>query len=217
MAPNSESLPEGTDTIITGASGSGTGTGGGSNTPPRGTTFEPEKGGSGARPNGNTTPPPGTSFEPAVPGSGTIKDKVAEKASDLRGQATDKARDLASQGKEKAVGALDNVVKMVDDAAATIDEKVGEQYGAYARRASETISGLATTLRNKDVDDLARDAADFVRKSPAIAIGAAAAVGFLIARAVKAASTPAGGDAEGEGPDTASAPKAPDVPDRPAV
>lgn len=203
MAPNSENLPEGTDTIIAGAS-SGPGDDSlGIAPPPPGTSFEPASTGKASG------PPAGTSFEPA---GGTIKDKISEKTADLRGQAADKARDLASQGKDKAVSALDNVVKLVDDAAGTIDEKVGEQYGAYARRAAESISSLASSIRDKDVDDLVRDAREAVRKSPAIAIGAAAAVGFLIARVIKSASIPAGEQGEAAAP-----PEAPSVPDRPAA
>ena len=112
--------------------------------------------------------------------------KVGDATASLRAQAADKARDYASQGKDRAVGALDNVQRLVDDAAGTIDEKVGEQYGAYARKASEYVAGFADTLREKDVDELFADAREVVRKSPAIAIGAAAAIGFMLARLIKA-------------------------------
>ncbi len=47
------------------------------------------------------------------------------------------------------------------------------------------MSGFADTLRAKDVDELVAEARDFVKKSPAVAIGAAAAVGFVLARMVK--------------------------------
>jgi ElaB/YqjD/DUF883 family membrane-anchored ribosome-binding protein len=208
MAANSENLPEGTDTIIPGASAGASDDGLGTAPPPN-TKFEP----AATAGNGSETkagPPPGTSFEPA---GGSIRERIGETTADLRGQAADKAREFASQGKEKAVGALDNVVKLVDDAAGTIDEKVGEQYGAYARRAAESLSSLAASIREKDVDELVRDARDAVRKSPAIAIGAAAAVGFLIARVIKSASKPAGGGGES----ASKSPTPPDVPDRPAV
>jgi ElaB/YqjD/DUF883 family membrane-anchored ribosome-binding protein len=190
MASNSESLPEGTDTIIPGASATG-------------------------NDEAIAPPPHGARLEPAGAPSAGVRDKIGEKTADLRAQATDKAREYATQGKDKAVTALDNVVKLVDEAAGTIDEKVGDQYGVYARRASESISSLATTLREKDVDELFRDAREAVRKSPAIAIGVAAAAGFLIARVIKSASTPAPG-AEAEGKQKAK-PSAPSVPDRPAA
>ena len=72
--------------------------------------------------------------------------------------------------------------KLIRDSAATIDENVGKQYGDYARGAADAVDGFATKLDAKDVDALAEDARQFVRKSPAVAIGAAAAVGFVLAR-----------------------------------
>ena len=44
---------------------------------------------------------------------------------------------------------------------------------------------FADTLRRKDVDDLYEDARAIVRKSPVVAIGVAAAVGFALVRLVK--------------------------------
>lgn len=109
-----------------------------------------------------------------------------ERIQALRGQATDRARDYATQGRDRLTSALDDVVKMVDDVAGQIDAKIGNQYGDHVRRASSSVAGFADTLRNQDVDDLFQQAQDLVRKSPAVAIGTAAALGFAIARVVKA-------------------------------
>lgn len=112
----------------------------------------------------------------------TLKDEVSK----LTAKATEKARGLADEGKAKATGALDEFSKLMEDAAGTVDEKLGEQYGQYARSAAKAISGFSDGLRGKEVEDLLADAGDFVRKSPAIAIGTAAALGFVLARIVKA-------------------------------
>lgn len=115
-----------------------------------------------------------------------FKSMFEGKAQNLFDGAGDRARDYVTQGLDKATTALDDVVRMVNDAASTIDDKVGAQYGDYARQASGAISGFADTLRMKDADTLFEDARDAVRKSPAIAIGAAAALGFVVARIIKA-------------------------------
>ena len=47
------------------------------------------------------------------------------------------------------------------------------------------MAGAAKTLDSKDVDQLMTEAPDFVRKSPAVAIGAAAVVGFVLMRLAK--------------------------------
>jgi hypothetical protein len=168
MSPSTDMLPEGTDHVINGASVTG---------------IEPEY---GVEPLRNDF----TAGQSSTQTAGTTREKVRaaldEKAAGLKDQATDKARYYATQGLDKATTTLDDVVKLVDDAAAQIDERVGAQYGDYARRASSSISGLAETLRGKDVDALFADARDVVRKSPAIAIGAAAALGFVVARILKA-------------------------------
>ena len=77
---------------------------------------------------------------------------------------------------------------MIGDSATQIDEKLGNAYGDYARRAADAVSGFSNSLRDKDVDALVGEARDVVRRSPALAIGAAAAAGFVIARLIKAGS-----------------------------
>jgi len=109
-----------------------------------------------------------------------------ERVDELRGQAGDKARDLAQAGKERATAALDSLVQTVEDAAAEIDEKLGSQYGDYARRAAEGIGNFSDSFRDKDVDELFNDARELVKRSPAVAIGAAAALGFVVARLARA-------------------------------
>jgi ElaB/YqjD/DUF883 family membrane-anchored ribosome-binding protein len=44
---------------------------------------------------------------------------------------------------------------------------------------------IIRAVPNKDIDDLIADARNFVRKNPAVAIGAAAAIGFILTRLIK--------------------------------
>lgn len=132
-----------------------------------------------------------TDLPPVTPTStsdtvGGAKQTLKDEASKLSAKATEKARGLADEGKARATGALDEFSKLMEDAAGTVDEKLGEQYGQYARSAAKAISGFSDGLRGKEIEDLLADASDFVRKSPAIAIGTAAALGFVLARIVKA-------------------------------
>ncbi len=121
--------------------------------------------------------------------TGTKKPAVEamrEEAAKLGSQAADRARSFAGEGKAKASGAIGEFSKMMEDAAAQVDEKLGEQYGQYARSAAQSLGGFAQTLESKDVDELMEEARQFVRRSPTIAIGTAAALGFVFARIVKA-------------------------------
>lgn len=107
---------------------------------------------------------------------------VKENSAKVRGQAEDKARTLAQDGKDRAAGALTQLSGLLQDAAGQVDDKLGAQYGQYARGAADQVSSFSASLDAKSVDDLIEDARAFVRKSPAVAIGAAAAVGFVVAR-----------------------------------
>jgi ElaB/YqjD/DUF883 family membrane-anchored ribosome-binding protein len=118
-------------------------------------------------------------------GAENVKQKFADATAGLKEQAAEKARAYAAQGKDKATGALDNLARMVNEAADNVDQQIGPQYGAYARQAADMVSNFSSSLQEKDVDALVSDASDLVRKSPAIAIGAAAALGFVLVRLVK--------------------------------
>jgi len=160
---------------------------------------------------GDITPPPaGTDFTPAEPlqnagvafdpaptdgpapadGSATsrteqAKQTVKDYSSKYGAQATDRIRTLADTGKERAVGGLDQLSQMIQDAAGQVDEKLGGQYGDYARQAAGAVSGFSEQIKGKDVEELLDDAREFVRKSPGVAIGIAAALGFAVARLVQ--------------------------------
>jgi ElaB/YqjD/DUF883 family membrane-anchored ribosome-binding protein len=125
-----------------------------------------------------------------------------DRVDSLRGQANDRARDFVAGAKDRATGSLDDIVRLIEDAASEVDDKVGAQYGDYVRRASSGVSGLSEALKGKDVDALFADANELIRKSPGVAIGAAAAIGFVVARLaraglgdVAASATPQGGKA----------------------
>lgn len=148
---------------------------------------------------GDILPPSDTEFEPAAPlknagvdfepaeeaGPATARQALKDGAGKLGVQATDKLRAYADDGKARAGTALDQLSQLLNDAASTVDEKLGEQYGQYARTAAGTVTGFADQIRAKDVDELLEDARAIVRKSPAVAVGAAAALGFVVARLIQ--------------------------------
>ncbi|CAD7335952.1 hypothetical protein FIM10_03780 [Sphingomonadales bacterium 56] len=103
----------------------------------------------------------------------------------LKDQATKTALSAAGVAKDKTGTAMQSLAKLITDTAGTVDAKLGPQYGDYARQAAEAVAGAADTLDSKDVDQLMAEAKDFVRKSPAVAIGAAAVVGFVLMRLAK--------------------------------
>lgn len=138
-----------------------------------GVAFEPEDGGA-------------TDADAGRTGSGgtlaDAKQTVREQVSKGREQATDKARGLAEDGKAKATDVLAQLSQLLTDAAGQVDEKLGAQYGQYARSAADRVQGFSSSIDAKSVDDLLADARALVRKSPEVAVGIAAGVGFVVAR-----------------------------------
>lgn len=125
----------------------------------------------------------------AIDKGAAYKAKVSDTATDwigeakvYAGQAKEKGASLAVEGKAKASDALSSLGKAISDNAGTIDEKLGVQYGDYARTAARSIQETAAKLESKDLGELGDDVKEFVRKSPGFAIGIAAVAGFAIAK-----------------------------------
>ena len=190
MPQRNSELPEGTDHIINGAletGGAGGATGGaGGGASGTGAGFIGAGEGSAISDDtGGTAVATTTTATTTTGQGGNAMDQLRDNASNLRDQATTKVREFADQGKTRATEALEEFSRVVDDAATSIDERLGAEYGQYARRAADAVSDFAETLRNKEVDELYDGAANLVRKSPAVAIGVAAAVGFGLVRLIK--------------------------------
>ena len=126
-----------------------------------------------------------TDASKAKAGLADAKHQVKEGATKFQQQAVGKIQALAGDGKAKAGSALDQVAQLLNDAAGQVDEKLGNQYGQYARSAADTVTSLSGAIKDKDVEELLDDARAFVTKSPAVAIGIAAALGFALARIVQ--------------------------------
>ncbi|MFM7405015.1 MAG: hypothetical protein ACKO1N_13210 [Erythrobacter sp.] len=115
-------------------------------------------------------------------GKGT--DLVAE-AKTYGEQALGKAGELAVEGKQVATDAIASLGKVVSESAPQIDEKLGERYGDYARKAARSLQETSAKLEAKSVEELGEDARTMVRKSPGVAVGVAAVFGFFLARMLR--------------------------------
>jgi ElaB/YqjD/DUF883 family membrane-anchored ribosome-binding protein len=223
MPPRDDELPEGTDQIINGAmetggggggdtGGSGAAAGGGSSSGFIGASGADGTGGTAASGGGTEmTTSEGTGAGAGgdmtgggdaagggTKGGGNVTDQVKGQIYNLRDQAGGKVREFADTGKTRATDMLEELSRVVADTADSIDERLGNNYGEYARRAADGVSGLADSLRGKDVDELYEDVRSAVRKSPGLAIGIAAVVGFTLVRLVKA-GLPGEDEEEGTG------------------
>ena len=148
------------------------------------TDFGSGTGSSGAMAGGGSTQGSGSGSSSG--GVTAVAETATTAVKSLGSTATEQVRTLADTGKARASGALGEFATMLDDAATQVDEKLGAQFGGYARQASGAVRSFADGLDGKDVDDIVEDVRAFVQKSPAVAIGAAAALGFVVARVLRA-------------------------------
>ena len=171
MGDNRTDLPEGTDAVIAGAS----------NTDEDAGALTTES----TLVTDTDLPTPRDDLPTSgAPDSG-IRQRIRDGGERLSTEAGDRARGFVSQGLERSAEALSNVSKMVGDTADGIEERLGAEYGDYARRAASAIESTANNLASKDPDELIEDTHNFVRNSPGVAIAGAAIVGFVVARLFK--------------------------------
>jgi hypothetical protein len=114
--------------------------------------------------------------------------QVREQVMNLKGQAGEKLMGFAGDGKDRATSLLDDISAVIEDAARSIEQRLGAEYGDYAHRAAEAVAGFSGRVKDKSVDDLIDDGREIVRKSPGVAIAAAAVVGFALIRVLRSAS-----------------------------
>jgi ElaB/YqjD/DUF883 family membrane-anchored ribosome-binding protein len=181
-----QDLPEGTDTVIAGASKTDTGGSGGSGGSGGGSAASSGsgsivgKGGSSGSSGGG-----GNSGGAGGLGADKIVAQVRDQVYGLRDQATEKARGYAEGGKDRTTQLLDDIAEIIHDAARSIDDRLGDQYGEYAHKAGDAVQGLSGNLRDKSLEDLIEGTRSIVRKSPAVTVGTAALLGFVLVRLVK--------------------------------
>ncbi|WP_232280890.1 hypothetical protein [Novosphingobium nitrogenifigens] len=116
---------------------------------------------------------------------GATATEWGEAAGLVAGQAKDKGLELVRQGQSMTSGAIAVVGRTLGDTAPTIDEKLGVQYGDFARTAAQALQTTAEKIEAKDLTEIGGDVKDFVRQNPMVAVGIAAVAGYALARMVR--------------------------------
>lgn len=113
-------------------------------------------------------------------------EEIRAEAGEFAGRAGETIRGAADSGKGKAADALHGIADVVRDFADKANEQ-GQAGSAarFARSAADNMDRLSDVLKDKSLDDLGSDVRTFVRERPAVAIGAAAVLGFALARMLK--------------------------------
>ena len=115
--------------------------------------------------------------------------QVKEAGSDFAQNATRKVEDVLSN--QKAVGAdyLASLAQAADRAAGQFDQDL-PQAAQYIRQASQTVNGMADTIRDREIHELVHDLTDFARRQPTLVFGGAMLLGFAALRFLKSSAPP---------------------------
>ena len=173
MADTTNKLPEGTDTVIDGGGTTAGVTG------TRAETNDPQT-------ESLITSSQADDIGSSDSSNGGIRGMVSNVTGKAKDEAMGRARGFVGEGLKSGSTTLGNIANIIEETVEQIGERLGPQYGDYAKSASTTIQRYASTLENKDPDELVEDARALIRKSPAVAITGAAILGFGLVRLLKA-------------------------------
>jgi ElaB/YqjD/DUF883 family membrane-anchored ribosome-binding protein len=142
--------------------------------------------------------------------AGDAISKITDVAQQAGDQVKRSATSLASEGYKGIQGLLDDqvtagadlvshVAESVQLAADNLD-KTAPQIAVLVRSAAEKMEEFSEEIKDQSAEDLFRRASDLARARPALAFGAAAAVGFVLYRLATATSAAASQTAHNNSP-----------------
>ena len=131
------------------------------------------------------------SYQPNVPGaensgeSANLSDQASKAASEVKSRAQGlgrRAAERAEDARRAAAGGMDSVADTLHAKADSLPG--GERVAGAAHSAADALASGAQYVRDHDVQDMLQDLLEVVRNNPGAALLGAAALGFLVGRAV---------------------------------
>ncbi|RAI43761.1 hypothetical protein [Rhodoplanes roseus] len=120
-----------------------------------------------------------------------VKDEVVSAATELRDQAAamaeplqQKARSVAEEQKKAGAEKVSGVARAISSAADDIADEM-PQAAAWVRKGASQLEQVSSAVRDKSVEELARDAERFARNNTAAFFGLSLVAGFALARFLK--------------------------------
>jgi len=118
----------------------------------------------------------------------SLESKQRSTPSSDRPQAVQAARSLIGEQQQAAASGLGEFAGVLRRAARD-GNGADSPVARIAESAADNLQRFSDSLRERDLDGLLRDAESFARRQPALFIGAAALVGFLAVRFLKASDS----------------------------
>jgi hypothetical protein len=103
----------------------------------------------------------------------------------------DRASSQLNTQKDRATDGLGSVAQAVRQTTSQLRDQQHDTVAGYVEQAADQLERFSTRLKDKDINELVRDAQDLARRQPALFIGSAFAAGLIGARFLKS-SEPGG-------------------------
>ncbi len=108
-------------------------------------------------------------------------EQVQKMAGETAGRLKNRARQAAEQGKEAGADQIGGVAHAMKAAAGELQQQM-PMAAHYIEDVAGQLSGMASALRERSVDDMLGKAADFARRQPGLFFAGAVATGFALSR-----------------------------------
>ena len=118
----------------------------------------------------------------------TSSSTVTEFGSGITRTLKDSAASQITRQKDKATEGLHSLADAIRQTGQSLRERQQTTVAHYVERAADQIESVSTTMRDRDLAALARDAQAFARRQPVVFVAAAFAAGVLAARFLKSSS-----------------------------
>jgi len=119
-----------------------------------------------------------------------VLDTAKEKTSEVVGLAKDKVKSQLSDQKDKAAGGLDSLTSALRQTGDVLEQNgMPAPVSDYAQSFAGQVDKFSHYLRDKDVDELARDVEDYARRNPMMFVGGAFLLGLALARFLKSSES----------------------------
>lgn len=120
--------------------------------------------------------------------TGQVQQQVSEKAQEVRTQAGEGIRQQLDGRSTQAGEQISSTADALRRVGGQLREDGNTTQAQYAERAAEPVERLGRYLTETDGERLLRDAEQFARRRPWVAVVGGATLGFLVARFIKASS-----------------------------
>ena len=121
-----------------------------------------------------------------------ITHQAGQAAGELMNQARSQVKSQITTGKDKAAGTIGTVAEALHTTGDQLRQKDQQMIGEYADRVAGVVDEFSGYLRERNVEDLTREAEDFARQRPGMFLTGAVALGFLAARFLKSSRPDSG-------------------------